>query len=182
MTESSNPFSRMSAHWKTGLAAVALFAAGGAVGGVASRAFGPIAEMAPSQPVAINALATNSGIVTIRARVQEVYGNKFLAADPTGHALVDLGRAGDRSALVASGQTVTVQGRFDQGVLHASFLVDPSGIVRALGHDGMRGHDRDDRHGPMHDGPRGDRRDGPPPAPPVDQPPEGPTAPPVTAK
>ncbi|USI74833.1 hypothetical protein [Sphingomonas morindae] len=150
------------------LAAAALLIVGGGVGAVAGRQLQPPIEMAPLHPVAIRSLPGSDGIVSIRARVAETYGDSFVADDGSARTLVDLGPgAGDRG-LVADGQSVTVQGRFDRGRLHADFLVDAGGTVHAL----------------MPRGPHGPRpgRDGPPPAgpgaPPPPPPLAGPGAPP----
>lgn len=65
---------------------------------------------------------------------------------------------------VATGAMVTIQGRFHDGIVHASFLIGADGKVTELGGPphGPRGtaHDGPDR------GPEG--RDGPPPPPPAD--------------
>jgi hypothetical protein len=142
------------------LAAAGLLVVGGGAGAalVGNR---PSVEMAPATPVAIRALASDS-IVTIRGRVAEVYGNKFILADPSGRALVDTGREGDRQVLATAGQTVTVQGRFDDGVVHASFLVGADNKVVALRPLDGPGHDRGPGAGrPGHDGPGRDGPDGP---------------------
>ncbi len=136
------------------LAAAGLLVVGGAAGAVTVAATRPSVTMAPATPVAIRSLGSD-GIVTIRGRVAEIYGNKFVMADQTGRALVDLGREGEDTALVTAGQPVTIQGRFDHGYVHASFLVGAGGKVTALGPlGGPRGH-----HGPDRDGPGRDRPD-----------------------
>ena len=139
------------------LAGIGLLGAGAIAGGVASHAMRPAIEMAPLHAIAIRSLPTASGIVTIRGRVAETYGNKFVIDDGSARTLVDTGPTGDESPLVADGGAVTVQGRFDRGFVHASFLVDAAGKVIALGpvrppHGG---------HGPH----RGPGEDGPPPPP-----------------
>ncbi len=135
------------------LAAAGLLVVGGAAGAVTVAATRPSVTMAPATPVAIRSLQSD-GIVTIRGNVAEIYGNKFVMADPTGRALVDLGREGEDGNLVTAGQPVTIQGRFEHGFVHASFLVGAGGKVTALGPLGgpPRG-----RHGPGH----GPGRDGP---------------------
>jgi len=133
-----------------------LLAVGGVAGAVVMAETRPSVSMAPARPVAIGSLSS-AGIVTIRGRVAEVYGNKFVMADGTGRALVDTGREGDERRLVAVDQPVTVQGRFERGFVHAAFLVGPDNKVLALGP--LAGP----RRGP-HDGP--DRGPGVPPPPP----------------
>ncbi|TPG07514.1 hypothetical protein EAH84_14480 [Sphingomonas oligophenolica] len=127
---------------------------GGGAGAVAMQATRPSVSMAPATPVAIRSLSS-SGIVTIRGRVAEIYGNKFVMQDASGRALVDTGREGQDGRLVTAGEPVTVQGRFDRGFVHAAFLVGPDNKVVALGplggpRDGPGRHGL--RHGPD-DGP-----------------------------
>lgn len=114
------------------LAAAGLLAVGGAAGAVLTAGTRPSVSMAPATPVAIGSLSS-PGIVTIRGRVAEIYGNKFIMTDASGRALVDTGREGDGRQLVTAGEPVTVQGRFDRGFVHAAFLVGPDNKVLALG-------------------------------------------------
>ncbi|MHA0337164.1 hypothetical protein [Sphingomonas aquatilis] len=84
-------------------------------------------------------------IVTVRGKVAEVFGNRFIVADNTGRVLVDAGRRGDDRSLVQLNQVVTVQGEYEDGALRPSFLVQPDNTViafRAHGgrHGGKRGH------------------------------------------
>ncbi|WP_375390548.1 hypothetical protein [uncultured Sphingomonas sp.] len=157
-TDTRSPLQRLRNPRSAALAAIVLLAVGGGAGAVAMQATRPSVTMAPATPVAIRSLAS-SGIVTVKGRVAEIYGNKFILADASGRALVDTGREGEGGGLVTTGEPVTVQGRFDRGFVHAAFLVGPDNKVTALGplggpHDGPR-------HGPRHgpdDGP-----DAPPP-------------------
>lgn len=170
------------------LAAVALLALGGGAGAVAMHATRPSVTMAPAAPVAIRSLSSD-GIVTIRGRVAEIYGNKFILADASGRALVETGRAGWGGRLVTVGEPVTVQGRFDHGFVHAAFLVGPGNTVTALEpfggpphHGRGRGHGPDD--GPGGPPPPGADRDGdvsPPPPPPSPLPSSSPGAASATA-
>ena len=150
------------------LAAAGLLVVGGAAGAVTVAATRPSVTMAPATPVAIRSLQSD-GIVTIRGTVAETYGNKFVMADRTGRALVDLGRGGEGSNLVATGQPVTIQGRFEDGFVHASFLVAPGGKVTALGPVGgpPRGPHGPGPDGPGRDGPGGPGGPGAPPPPPA---------------
>ena len=154
-----SPLHRLRSPRSAALAAVALLAVGGGAGAVAMQATRPSVSMAPATPVAIRSLSS-SGIVTVRGRVAEIYGNKFVIADATGRALVDTGREGEDGGLVTAGESVTVQGRFDRGFIHAAFLVGPDSKVLAL--DPLGGPP----HG--HGGPRHGPEDGagPPPPPP----------------
>lgn len=161
---------------KLGLVAAGLLALGGAGGAVVMAQTRPSVSMAPATPVAIRSLSS-TGIVTIRGRVAEIYGNKFIMADGSGRALVDTGRGGDNRQLVTAGEPVTVQGGFDRGFVHAAFLVGPDNKVMALGP--LAGPP----HGPR--GPRGgpDRGPGapPPPLPGADDDAAPPVAPAPTA-
>ena len=127
------------------LAAVALLAVGGGAGAIAMQATRPSVSMVPATPVAIRSLSS-SGIVTVKGRVAERYGNKFIMADASGRALVDTGREGDGGGLVTAGEPVTVQGRFDRGFVHAAFLIGLDNKVVALGPLGGP-HDGPGRHG-----------------------------------
>jgi hypothetical protein len=122
-----------------------LLALGGVAGAVAMAETRPSVLMAPATPVAIRSLAS-AGIVTIRGRVAEIYGNKFVMDDGTGRALVDTGPEGDRRALVTVGAPVTVQGRFERGFVHAAFLVGADAKVLAVGP--LAGPPREAAHGP----------------------------------
>lgn len=151
---------------------LALGAAGGA--GVVGMTRPPV-EMAPASPVAIASLMQHDGIVTVKGKVAEVYGDRLILADGSGRTMVALGHD---APTIAAGAALTVQGRYDDGQLRASFLVDQSGNVSTVGprpgfrHKMRDFHDRFDRHD--HDGP--DRDDMPPPPPPV-----APIAPPATS-
>jgi uncharacterized protein YdeI (BOF family) len=152
---------------KFGLIAAALVALGGAGGAITVAATRPSATMAPAVPVAISALKSGDNIVTIRGRVDQIYGNKVVIADASGRALVDLGREGEDGTLVSAGQAVTVQGRFDRGFMRAAFLVGADGKVTALGPMHGPDHGPGGPGGPGGKGPRpgpyGDRASPPPP-------------------
>ena len=164
MVDWKRPMVRVSRRTKVMTGAVALLALGAAGGAGAVSLTRPAIEMAPTVPTAIARLPQTSGIVTVKGRVAEVYGNRFVVQDGSGRTLVDAGREG--GSAVRTGSGLTVQGRYDDGQLRASYLVDPQGQVEAVG--GRPPHD-----GPA--GPGGPRGDGPPPPPP---PPPGAGAPP----
>lgn len=148
MFESSSPAAR---RIKLGLAAMGLLAVGGVAGGAISHEFRPPIEMAPTHAVAIRNLASAQGIITIRGRVAESFGNRWVIDDGTGRALVEGGPHDDDDTLAPQGAVVSVQGRFDRGAFHPSFLVDASGTVTPLGPP-------PGRHGPHgHPGPDGDQ-------------------------
>ncbi|MEJ8628799.1 hypothetical protein P0F65_00385 [Sphingomonas sp. I4] len=117
----------------------------------------PTVTMAPSTPTPIAKLASTGGVVTAKGRVAEVFGDRFVVQDATGRAMV----ASNRDAMPSVGSNVMVQGRFDDGVMHAQYLVNPQGSVIPVGPPppppgGPRGPG----------GPGGPRGDGPPPPPP----------------
>jgi hypothetical protein len=99
----------------------------------------PSVEMAPMAPVAISAMAENS-LITIKGKVAEIFGNKFVIQDGSGRALVETGPEGEGGKLVASDEIVTVQGRFDDGFLHGSYIVHEDGRTEALGPAGKPPH------------------------------------------
>jgi hypothetical protein len=112
------------------VAAAALLALGAAGGAGAVQLTRPSVEMAPTVPTAVARLAQTSGIVTVKGRVAETYGDRFVLQDGSGRTLVDAGRGG---ADVQSGAALTVQGRYRDGQMHASYLVDGQGNVQAVG-------------------------------------------------
>ncbi|KAB1079506.1 DNA-binding protein [Methylobacterium soli] len=88
--------------------------------------------LTPLAPVAISALAP-SGAVAARGEVAEIFGNKFILQDGSGRALVETGRSGEGGGLVVKGETVTVQGRFEKGFLHATLIAHADGNQVRLG-------------------------------------------------
>jgi len=172
---------------RMGLAAAALVAAGAAGGAGAVSMTRPDVTMAPTVATPIARLAASSGIVTVKGRVAEIYGDRMIVQDATGRTMV----AGNRevAATLARGSAVMVQGRYDDGQLRAAYLVDPTGQVTEMGpgRDGPGGPGpKGPRHGPGHGPDRGPAGgpDGPPP-PPADgaapPPPVAGTVPPVPA-
>ncbi|WP_294305839.1 hypothetical protein [uncultured Sphingomonas sp.] len=148
-------------------AAAAVLIALGAGGGAAAVSMTrPSVTMAPTVQTPIAKLSSTTGIVTAKGRVAEVFGDRFVVQDGTGRAMV----ASNRDAMPAVGSNVMVQGRYDDGIMHAQYLVNPQGTVTPVGPPppppgGPRGPDG---------GPGGPRGDGPPPPPP---PPGGPGGP-----
>lgn len=117
------------------IASLAALGVGIAAGAGGMAALRPAAAMAPATPVAISAVPS-WGTVTIKGRVAEIYGNKFVLADDSGRALVETGPAGEGGGLVARDEAVTVQGRAEDGFIHAGFVVHADGKVEALGPPG----------------------------------------------
>lgn len=97
----------------------------------------PIARMADSDPVAV------------KGQVTEIFGNKFIIQDDSGHTLVDTGPGGEGARPIAKGETVTVQGHFDHGFIHAEVMTRADGTNEAFG---PMKHPRHE-HGPGRDGP-----------------------------
>lgn len=118
--------------------AAVLLAVGAAGGAGAVSLTRPAVQMAPTVATAIAKLRDSSGIVTVRGRVAEVYGDRFVVQDGTGRALVDA--RGDAGATLARGNAVLVQGRFDDGQLRARYLVDAAGGVREVAPRPPHGH------------------------------------------
>ena len=127
-----------------GVLAVAILAVGAAAGAGAMMLTRPGLELAPMTPVAISAVKDFS-LVTVKGKVAETFGNKFIVQDDSGRALVETGPSGSNGELVAANETVSVQGRFEDGVLRASYIVRQDGSIEALGPAGGPPH----RHGPL---------------------------------
>ncbi len=152
------------------LGAGALIAIGAAGGAGAVALTRPAIEMAPTIATPIARLPASDGIVTVKGRVAEVFGDRFVVQDGSGRAMIDAGR---NARGIAKGDAVTVQGRYDDGQLRARFLIDPSGKVSEVGPahgprgphgpGGPGGPDKDGPGGPGKDGPGGPRGDAPPP-------------------
>lgn len=124
------PRSRAAIAGGLGAALLALGIAGGAAGAGLLRpepatfdtslAATPITDLSAGRSVALE------------GKVVEIFGNKFVVDDGTARALVETGRAGEGGDLVAIGEPVTVQGRFDHGFVHASALRHGDGAIDEL--------------------------------------------------
>ncbi|WP_246191383.1 hypothetical protein [Aureimonas leprariae] len=116
-----------------GLAGICLLAVGagaGAVGyGALHRDRAAFDPTMPTTPIAKLADGTQTELA---GKVVEIFGNRFVVDDGTGRALVETGRAGEGGRLVAANETVTVQGRFENGFLHAGALQRADGSVDEL--------------------------------------------------
>ena len=112
-------------------AAAALLLAFGAGGALIHLADGTrhatVLALAP-RPIA----SVKDGSAALKGQVADVFGDRFVIADDTGRALVETGPSGRGTALVKAGETVTVQGRFDHGSLHAAVLSHADGREDAL--------------------------------------------------
>lgn len=134
---------RMGATLLGGSALVGMLIVGAVAGAFAMKLSHRDDRQALLPPVAITAMADDS-LVAVKGTVAEIFGNKFIISDSSGRALIDVGPAGDGTALVKPTEEVTVQGRFDDGFVHAGMIVHADGRVDEL---------RPPRpHGPRHGG------------------------------
>ncbi|MCD0419800.1 hypothetical protein LOC51_21510 [Rubrivivax sp. JA1024] len=86
-------------------------------------------------PTAIDQMQADQP-VAVKGSVAEIYGNKFILDDGRGRALVDLGPRGKDANPVTKGETVTVQGIFDRGVVRAQIVAHADGRNEAFGPPG----------------------------------------------
>ena len=100
------------------------------------------------QPAPIAQLADSSA-VAVKGQVAEVFGNKFIIQDDSGRTLVDTGPRGEGGKLVVKGEAITVQGRFENGFIHANVMTRADGSSEAFGPPRPGPHD----HGPHDQGP-----------------------------
>lgn len=137
------------------LGAFAILAVGVAGGAGAMKLTRPSAELAPLTPTAISAVSEDS-LISVKGKVAEIFGNKFIIQDESGRALVETGREGEGGKIVKPDEIVTVQGRFDNGFLHGSYIVHEDGKTDQLGPAGKP--PRGPEHGPEHGPDRGPDR------------------------
>lgn len=88
--------------------------------------------LTPVAPVTIAQLSPSAAIAA-KGDVAEIFGNKFILQDGSGRALVETGKQGEGGTLVTKGEAVTVQGRFENGFLHATLLTRADGKTVVLG-------------------------------------------------
>ncbi|NEU13270.1 DNA-binding protein [Methylobacterium sp. BTF04] len=110
--------------------AIAAPLAFGAVG--LSLAQNGASVLTPVEPTAIASLKPSAAIAA-KGEVAEIYGNKFVVQDGTGKALVETGKSGEGGTLVKAGEAVTVQGRFENGFLHALLITRADGSKTLVG-------------------------------------------------
>ena len=130
--------------------AASLLALGAAAGAAAVQATRLPVVMAPIVRTPIAKLPATNGVVTVKGRVAEIYGDRLVVQDQTGRAMIAAGR--EAGVVVGVGQPVIVQGRYDDGQLRATFLVSQDGRVAAVGpagppKDGPGPHIRPGPHG-----------------------------------
>jgi uncharacterized protein YdeI (BOF family) len=162
---------QVGANLLTTAAIILILAVGAAAGAGASRYI----EKSRPQPVLLLtpepiAQLTAGSPVAVKGQVAEIFGNKFIVQDGSGRALIETGPRGEGGNLVTKGETVTVQGRFDDGFIHANVMTRADGSSQAFGPPAPPRHRRgpDDRPGLRADRLAGpDRGAGgePPPAP-----------------
>jgi hypothetical protein len=113
---------------------VLAFALGAGVMAIAV-AHRPTAIALTLTPTPVAALHEGSA-VALKGQVAEIFGNKFILQDESGRALVETGPEGEGAKLVAPSETVTVQGRFDDGFVHAAAITHADGRNDILGPPG----------------------------------------------
>lgn len=113
------------------------------------------------QPTAIDRLQPG-GPAAVRGNVAEIFGKMFVVDDGSGRALIDLGPRGESADVVTKGETVTIQGMFDRGIVHAQIVSHADGRSEAFGPP---------PHPPHGPPPPPPRADAPPPPPPGAPPP-----------
>jgi hypothetical protein len=94
---------------------------------------------APLTPAPIAAMHDWSA-VAVKGQVAEIFGNKFVVQDESGRALVDTGPEGEGGNLVAPSETITVQGRFERGFIHAVAISHADGRNDIVGPPGPPPH------------------------------------------
>ena len=115
------------------LAVLAIGAAAGTGGTRLAQRWQPQSVML-LQPTPISTMQDGSPIAE-RGSVAETFGHFFILQDDSGRALVDLGPRGDHVA-ATKGETLTVQGRFDRGVIHAQVVTYTDGRTLQFGPPG----------------------------------------------
>ena len=150
MVDWKNRGSRIPLRAKLAGGAVVLFVLGAAAGAGAVSLMRPTVEMAPAMPTAIAQVPQTGGVVTVKGKIIEIYGDRFIMQDGSGRLLIDAGP--DGSGQLRPGSALMVQGRYDNGQLRASYLVDAQGSITNVGAPPQP--------------PRGPGHDAPPPPPP----------------
>lgn len=113
-----------------GAALVAACAAGAGATAVAQRGARPV--LVSLAPAPITSMRDWSA-VALKGQVAEIFGNKFIIADDSGRALIETGPQGEGGTLVAKSETVTVQGRFEHGFVHAMAVQHDDGRTDIIG-------------------------------------------------
>jgi hypothetical protein len=119
---------------RTAALSAGLLIIGAVVGAGALRVAGGISRQASFvlQPSPIASMSEWTP-AAIKGQVAEIFGNKFVVADASGRALVETGREGEGGRLVKPNETVTVQGQFERGFVHASVIQHEDGRADLVG-------------------------------------------------
>lgn len=120
---------------RIGLGVAFLVACGIGAGATALAQRGRMQILVPLTPGPISTMKEWAA-VAVKGQVTEIFGNKFIIADDSGHALVETGRQGEGGTLVAASETVTVQGRFEHGFVRAVAIQHGDGRTVVLGPPG----------------------------------------------
>lgn len=140
---------------RAGLAVLGTLVLGVAAGAVGMKYMNPREAQLLLEPVAVSAM-TDDVTVAVKGAVVEIYGNSFIIQDASGRALVETGRYHrgwslmTAAPLVTKDEMVTVQGRLDNGSLHATMLVHADGKAVDLRLEG-RWHDGGGKRGGGHE-------------------------------
>ena len=89
------------------------------------------AERAAPQPAPIAQMKDPSS-VAVKGQVAAVW-QQIIIQDDSGRMLVDTGPRGQGGKLVAKGETITVQGHFENGFIHANVMTRADGTSVAFG-------------------------------------------------
>ena len=111
-------------------AVVGALAVGAGATALAQRAHPPITFVALT-PGPVSAMR-DWAPVAVKGKVAEIFGSKFIVEDDSGRALVETGPQGDNATLVSKSETVTVQGRFEHGFIHAIAIEHGDGHTDAV--------------------------------------------------
>ncbi len=113
------------------LVGVGMLAVGLVVGAGAMVLATPRDAVTLLNPTPISQLK-DADMVAVKRTVAEIYGNKFIVQDQSGRTLVETGRRGEGGGLVIKDETITVQGRFDDGFMKGDTLVHADGRAQSL--------------------------------------------------
>ena len=115
------------------LKAIAALVGAVAIGaGITAALPGRRAALVMLPPVSVAAMQDWSP-VAVKGQVAEIFGNKFIIQDKSGRALVETGREGEGGGLVEKSETITVQGRFERGFIHAVAISHVDGHTDLVG-------------------------------------------------
>ncbi|OLP61814.1 hypothetical protein BJF93_19165 [Xaviernesmea oryzae] len=145
---------------RLGLVAIAALALGTAGGAAAMKLAHPPTDTTPAVPATVSTLSEDA-MVSLKGKVVEIFGNKFVLEDESGRALVETGPAGEGGKLVTLNEPITIEGRFENGFLHARSLTGADGKTESLRLGPPPPRHGPGPHGPDAWGPRGGPDGGP---------------------